>query len=91
MTESKLRDLMQAGGFKPDEVEIKRHTAWISGAHWSHPGTASIREMFIGSITSGWSEEDRARFEKKLKEEVESPRVKNAKYDMMIFVAVARK
>lgn len=91
MTESKLRDVMQAGGFQADRVEVKRHTAWISGAHWSQPGTASLREMFVGLITSGWTEGDRARFEKKFQEEVDSSRVKNAKYDMRIFVAVAKK
>jgi ubiquinone/menaquinone biosynthesis C-methylase UbiE len=91
LTESKLRDVMQAGGFTAEKVEIKRHSAWVSGEAWSKPGTMPLREALAGSITSGWSEGDRELLEKKLRVEMQSERVKNARYEMKVFVAVARK
>ena len=91
LKESKLRSVMEAGGFKADKVEIKRHSAWMDGASWSKPSMALLREAFVGSITSGWTEADKGKFEEKLRKDLESERIKNARYEMKVFVAVARK
>ncbi len=91
LKEGKLRAVMEGGGFEGDKVEIQRFGTWMKGDQWSTPGMILLIEAFTKSVTNGWSEEERARFEEKLREDMGSERVKSKSYEMKGFVAVARK
>ena len=91
LKEEKLRAVMTGGGFEGDKVEIQRFGTWMKGEQWSTPGLMLLTEAFTKSVTIGWSEEERARFEEKLKEDLASETVKSKSYEMKGFVAVARK
>ena len=91
LTEKKLRAVAESGGFEAAKVEIRRYSTWMAGEVWSKPGLASLKEVFTKSITNGWSDEDRASFERKLREHVESEKVKGTRYEVKIFVALATK
>jgi ubiquinone/menaquinone biosynthesis C-methylase UbiE len=91
LTETKLRAVMEGGGFQADRVEIQRQSAWLEGEVWSKPAMVSMVKGFIAMITSGWSEAERARFEEVLRQNLSSEEVRSRKYEMKGFVAVARK
>lgn len=91
LTEGKLRAVMEGGGFESDKVNIQRYSFWAKGEEWCKPAAVLLREAFTRSITNGWSEEERGRFEVKLGEDLESERVRTQRYEMKGFVAVARK
>lgn len=91
LTEGKLRSVMEGGGFERGKVEIRRFSSWSHGMDWSKPGTTLLKETFTRSITDGWGDEDRARFEKKLDEDLASEKVKSQRFEMKGFVAIATK
>lgn len=91
LTEQKLRDVMVGGGFSPAKLQIERHNVWMGGDDWLKPAMEIGLNLFITSITNGWSEEDKAKFEKRLRSELRSDRVQNSSTEMKMFIAVARK
>ncbi|KAF7508312.1 hypothetical protein GJ744_009457 [Endocarpon pusillum] len=91
LKEEKLRAVMEGGGFEGDKVKIQSLGTWMKGEDWSTPGLMLWREPFTKLITNGWSEEETARFEEKLKEDLASETVKSKSYEMKVFVAVATK
>jgi len=82
---------MEGGGFRADQVEIQRQSGWVEGEVWSKPAMVSMMEGFTAMITSGWSEVERAGFEEVLRQKWRSEEVRSRKYEMKVFVAVARK
>lgn len=91
LKEEKLRDVMEGGGFEGDKVEIQRFGAWMKGEQFSEPAMVMTAEAFTKSVTNGWSEEETARFEEKLKEDLANESVKSKSYELKVFVAIARK
>jgi ubiquinone/menaquinone biosynthesis C-methylase UbiE len=91
LTEGKLRSVMEGGGFEVEKVEIQRFSAWARGEEWAKSASKLLIEGFTRSITGGWSEEEKGRFEEKLNADLQSEGVKGRRYEMKCFVALARK
>jgi ubiquinone/menaquinone biosynthesis C-methylase UbiE len=90
-TEKKLRDVVEGGGFESGNVEIRRITAGMRGADLASPGGAAFVETFAKGISKEWAEEEQVAFERKVKEDLQSERVKNRTYVFKVMVAVAKK
>jgi hypothetical protein len=72
-------------------VEISRFGAWVEGGKWERPGLRLMRDAFSNAATAGWSGEDRSAWDRDLEREFQRKEVREGRFEMKIWVAVARK
>jgi ubiquinone/menaquinone biosynthesis C-methylase UbiE len=89
-TEEKLRSVTQAGGFKPENIDIK---ATESSVLSSMMGDffASMKDGVTKMTTKDWSEVEKERFKVVVKEQIENEMADPRELEIAAWVAVARK
>jgi ubiquinone/menaquinone biosynthesis C-methylase UbiE len=89
-TDIKLRSVVQAGGFEPENIEIKTtESSMLSNTLVDF--LASMRNSVTQMITKDWSEVEKRRFEVVLQEQIEKEMSNPRELEIVAWVAVARK
>lgn len=88
MREGKLREVLEGGGFR-DVVVSRGNCCFKLEDMWE--GLKEMNAMAVKQITTGWSEEERERFELVLEEELELERESGVEREMKAWIAIARK
>lgn len=88
MTETKLRSVLESGGFLSSNITITPLTAWLDMQEWSS-GLKTVTSSLKSLMTRGWTEEERDQFSANLEQGFKDAMNDRAK--MEAWVAVARK
>jgi ubiquinone/menaquinone biosynthesis C-methylase UbiE len=89
-TEEKLKSVLQAGGFSPESIDIKT-TESSQPSHMIGSFLASIKDNVALMITKDWSEAEKQQFAVVLEEQFENRISKPQEYEIILWVALARK
>lgn len=89
-TAEKLKDVLQGGGFKAENIDIKTAaTKYSSDTVKSFLG--SMSGVVTQMIVSGWSEDEKVRFENALEKQLAKEMTDPRELDLDVWVAIARK
>jgi ubiquinone/menaquinone biosynthesis C-methylase UbiE len=89
-TENKLRSVVQAGGFKSEDIEIKTtESSMLSNTLGDF--LASMKDSVTQMITKDWNEVEKERFKVVLQEQIEKEMLNPRELEIVAWVAVARK
>ncbi len=89
-TKEKLSSVVQAGGFKPEDIEIKMTRA-SQPSDMLRDFLASMKDNMAKIITKDWSEVEKRRFELVLEEKIEKEMSDPQESEVIAWAAVARK
>jgi ubiquinone/menaquinone biosynthesis C-methylase UbiE len=92
LTDAKLRAVMEAGGFKPGDIEISSTSASLVMSDFAHSSFMKMMSSNIVKVISdGWTSDDRSKLEKQVEKEMESSAERKETVEMEAWVALARK
>jgi hypothetical protein len=90
LTMEKLVGVLEAGGFKPDRIEVHGRNVRYRGKNLEDL-LDILRTGFLGQVTNGWSEEEKVRWAKELREGLTEEEKSTASLEMFAWVAVVTK
>jgi len=91
MTQETLRDVLVGGGFKTEQIEIKAVARDISGSVWAKEGMQTFTQMMTKLVTESWEDGEREAFLKALEERIAQEQKEPRNYQMIAWIAVAKK
>jgi len=91
MAQEMLRDVLVAGGFKTEQIEIKAVARDIPGSMWGKEGMQSFNQILTKQVTEGWEDGEREAFLKALEERIAQEQKEPRNYQMIAWIAVAKK
>jgi ubiquinone/menaquinone biosynthesis C-methylase UbiE len=90
MTDTKLRSVMEAGGFKHENIEFSTVSCYMTMSEWNNM-QHDLKFALSNMVTKGWTDENKAKFENELQREVAEGIERNDILELKAWVARARK
>jgi ubiquinone/menaquinone biosynthesis C-methylase UbiE len=91
LAKAKLKQVMEAGGFQPKDIEITSRTFWLGMREWRDRLELAMRASLTKMITNGWTEADKERFGQELDKVFAESTEMNIKMKMIAWIAVVQK
>jgi len=89
MTEETLRDVLVAGGFKTEQIEIKSVSHAVPGTMWKSEGMQTFKQFLTKEVIENWEEGKRKEFVKALEERIIQE--ESIEYQIVAWIAIAKK